>query len=208
MNEVLVYKLYFLFVRQVVLNCYAIWSLIHILNNLSVFFYFFRLCLYFIFIAFEAIPSIDFIFAKLSLIIHNVDSLMLLAWEIHVFPYFLQNTWFWDFLQYHGRRSLVGCSSWGRWGSDTTERFHCYFLLSCIGEGNGNALQSSCLENPRDGGAWWAAVYGVAQSRTRLKRLSSSSSSTILKAFLWQALLTGFWTWMLSHLWNVKRVLF
>ena len=49
------------------------------------------------------------------------------------------------------------------------------FSLSCIGEGNGNPLQYSCLENPRDGGAWWAAVYGVAQSRTRLKRLSSSS---------------------------------
>ena len=53
-----------------------------------------------------------------------------------------------------------------------------YFLLSCIGEGNGNPLQCSCLENPRNGGAWWAAVYGVAQSRTRLKRLSSSSSSS------------------------------
>jgi len=52
--------------------------------------------------------------------------------------------------------------------------------LSCIGEGNGNPLQCSCLENPRDGGAWWAAVYGVAQSRTRLKRLSSSSSSDII----------------------------
>ena len=58
-----------------------------------------------------------------------------------------------------------------------TERFHFDFSLSCIGEGNGNPLQCSCLENPRDGGAWWAAVYGVAQSRTRLKRLSSSSSS-------------------------------
>ena len=54
---------------------------------------------------------------------------------------------------------------------------HFHFSLSCIGEGNGNPLQCSCLENPRDGGAWWAAVYGVAQSRTRLKRLSSSSSS-------------------------------
>jgi len=53
---------------------------------------------------------------------------------------------------------------------------HFYFSLSCIGEGNGNTLQCSCLENPRDGGAWWAAVYGVAQSRTRLKWLSSSSS--------------------------------
>ena len=60
--------------------------------------------------------------------------------------------------------------------SDTTERLHFHFSLSCIGEGNGNPRQCSCLENPRDGGAWWAAVYGVAQSRTRLKRLSSSSS--------------------------------
>ena len=56
-----------------------------------------------------------------------------------------------------------------------TERLHFYFSLSCIGEGNGNPLQRSCLENPRDGGAWWAAVYGVTQSRTQLKRLSSSS---------------------------------
>ena len=77
----------------------------------------------------------------------------------------------------HGQRSLVGCSPWGREGSDTTERLHFHFLLSCIGEGNGNPLQYSCLENPTDGGAWWAAVYGVAQSWTRLKRLSSSSSS-------------------------------
>ena len=58
-----------------------------------------------------------------------------------------------------------------------TERLHFHFSLSSIGEGNGNPLQCSCLENPRDGGAWWAAVYGVAQSRTRLKRLSSSSSA-------------------------------
>ena len=57
-----------------------------------------------------------------------------------------------------------------------TERLHFHFSLLRIGEGNGNLLQCSCLENPRDGGAWWAAVYGVAQSRTRLKRLSSSSS--------------------------------
>ena len=60
---------------------------------------------------------------------------------------------------------------------DTTERLHFHFSLSCIGEGNGNPLRCSCLENPRDRGAWWAAVYGVAQSRPRLKRLSSSSSS-------------------------------
>ena len=62
--------------------------------------------------------------------------------------------------------------------SDITERLHFHFSLSCTGEGNGNPLQYSCLENPRDGGAWWAAVYRVAQSRTRLKRLSSSSSSS------------------------------
>ena len=81
----------------------------------------------------------------------------------------------------HGWRSLVGCSPWDRQESDTTERLHFIFSLSCIGEGNGNPLQGSCLENPRDGGAWWAAVYGVAQSRTRLKRLSSSSSSSNLR---------------------------
>ena len=60
-----------------------------------------------------------------------------------------------------------------------TERLHFHFSLSCIGEGNGNPLQYSCLENPRDEGAWWAAVYGVEQSRTRLKRLSSSSSNPL-----------------------------
>ena len=83
----------------------------------------------------------------------------------------------------HGRRSLVGCSPWGCWGSDMTERLHFQFSLSCIGGGNGDPLQCSYLENPRDGGAWWAAVYGVAQSRTRLKRLSSSSSSMHAKSF-------------------------
>jgi len=75
----------------------------------------------------------------------------------------------------HEQRSLVGCSPWGRTESDTTEQLHFHFSLLCIGEGNGKPLQCSCLENPRDGGAWWAAIYGVAQSRTRLKRLSSSS---------------------------------
>ena len=81
----------------------------------------------------------------------------------------------------HGWRSLVGCSPWGGEESDTTERLHFHFSFSCIGEGDGNPLQCSCLENPRDGGAWWAAVCGVAQSRTRLKRLSSSSSSIITR---------------------------
>ena len=79
----------------------------------------------------------------------------------------------------HGWRSLVGCSPWGRKESDMTEQLHFHFSLSCIGEGNGNPLQCSCLENPRDGGAWWAAIYGVTQSRTRRKLLSSSSRSPV-----------------------------
>ena len=79
-----------------------------------------------------------------------------------------------------GGRSLVGCRLWGRRESDTTARLHFHVSLSCPGEGNGNPLQCSCLENPRDGGAWWAAIYGVTQSQTRLKRLSSSSSSSPL----------------------------
>ena len=83
----------------------------------------------------------------------------------------------------HGRRSLVGCSPWGSCESDTTERLHFYFSLSGIGEGNGNPLLCSCLENPRDGGAWWAALYGVAQSRTRLKRVSSSSNIHVSMLF-------------------------
>ena len=76
----------------------------------------------------------------------------------------------------HGWRSLVGCSPWGHEESDMTEQLHFYFSLSCTGEGNGNPLQCSYLENPRDGGAWWAAIYGVAQSWTRLKWLSTGSS--------------------------------
>ena len=66
----------------------------------------------------------------------------------------------------HGWRSLEGCSPWGREQSDTTEQLHFHFSLLCIGEGNGNPLQCSCLENLRDGGAWWAAVHGVTQSPT------------------------------------------
>ena len=66
----------------------------------------------------------------------------------------------------NGQRSLVGCSSWGREELDTTEHLHFHFSLSCIGEGNGNPLQCSCLENPRDGGAWWVAICGVAESDT------------------------------------------
>ena len=75
----------------------------------------------------------------------------------------------------------MGCSPWGRKESDTTEQLPFHFSLSCIGEGNDNPLQCSCLENPRDGGAWWAAVYGVAQSRTRLKRLSLAATFKFLE---------------------------
>ena len=95
----------------------------------------------------------------------------------------------------HGRRSLVGCSPWGCKESDATEQLHFHFSLSRIGEGNVNPFQCSCLENPRDGGAWWAAVYGVSQSRTRLTRFSNSSSSSSFqsaggnarRARLWEA---------------------
>ena len=65
----------------------------------------------------------------------------------------------------HRQRSLVGCSPWGHKELDITDWLHFHFSLSCIGEGNGNPLQCPCLENPRDGGAWWAAMYGVAQSQ-------------------------------------------
>ena len=82
----------------------------------------------------------------------------------------------------HGWRSLVGCSTLGCEESDTTEQIHFHFSLSCIGGGNGNSLQCSCLENPRDGRAWWAAIHGVAQSWTRLKRLSSSSKHHLTEA--------------------------
>ena len=80
----------------------------------------------------------------------------------------------------HGQRSLGGCSPWGRQELDTTEPLHFHFSLSCIGEGNGNPLQCSCLENPRDNGAWWAAVYGVAQSRTRLKHAAAAAAAAAL----------------------------
>ena len=77
----------------------------------------------------------------------------------------------------------MGCSPWGHEEPDMTEQLHFHFSVSCIGEGNGNPLQCSCLENPRDGGAWWAAVYGVAQSWTRLKQLSSSLSEGLEVGF-------------------------
>ena len=94
--------------------------------------------------------------------------------------------------------------SMGHKESDTTKWLHFHFSLSCIGEGNGNPLQCSCLENPRDGGAWWAAISGVAQSWTQLKQLSSSSSSSsscnIRSRFLYEGItpLKEFNHW-LSH---------
>ena len=84
----------------------------------------------------------------------------------------------------HGQRSVVGCSPWGRYELDTTEHLHFHFSIPCIGGGNGNPLQYSCLENPRDGGAWWAAVYGVAQSRRLLKRFSSGKAVYCHPAYL------------------------
>ena len=88
-----------------------------------------------------------------------------LAWEI-------------SWMEEPGRLQSMGLEE-----SDTTEWLHFHFSLSCTGEGNGNPLQCSCLENPRDGGAWWAALYGVAQSQIRLKRLSSSSSLILIRQF-------------------------
>ena len=83
----------------------------------------------------------------------------------------------------HGQKSLVGCSPWGRWGSDTTEWLHFHSSLSCIGKGNGNPLQCSCLENPRDG----ASLVGCrlwGRTESRLKRLSSSRHHCIFYVLL------------------------
>ena len=102
-----------------------------------------------------------------------------------------------------GWRSLVGCSPWGRKESDTTEWLHFHFSLSCIGEGNGNPLQCSCLENPRDGGAWWAAVYGVAQSRTWLKQLSSSNRHEVNRCFFLK--MTNIDLWQSCHRTSVYK---
>ena len=87
--------------------------------------------------------------------------------------------------KFHGQRSLVGCTPWGREESDTTERLHFPFSLSCIREGNGNPLQCSCLENPRDWGVWCTPVYAVIQRLTWLKWLSSSSSSRLHHEKCW-----------------------
>ena len=89
-------------------------------------------------------------------------------------PHYSTFAWKIPWMEEPGRLQSMGSLQWNR-----TERLHFHFSLSCIGEGNGNPLQCSCLENPRDGETWWAAIYGVAQSRTRLKRLSSSSSRIV-----------------------------
>ena len=90
----------------------------------------------------------------------------------------------------------MGCSPCSRTESDTTERLRFHFSPSCTGEGNGIPFQCSCLENPRDGGAWWAAVYGVTQSWTRLKRQQQQQLAYYLCKYLINAskklLLFGF----------------
>ena len=106
----------------------------------------------------------------------------------------------------HGWRSLVGCSLWGCEESDTTKRLHFHFSLSCIGEGNGNPFQCSCLESPRDRGAWWAAVYGVVQSRTWLKWLSSSSSSSMPRGLFHSVQSNLYCAEFLSNLKDKERV--
>ena len=85
----------------------------------------------------------------------------------------------------NSKSSSFGVLRWDHGNRTGLEGLHFNFSLSCIGGGNGNLLQCSCLENPRDGGAWWAAVYGVAQSQTRLMRLSSSSSSSSRREESW-----------------------
>ena len=105
---------------------------------------------------------------------HLLISWLLSPSAVILFPHLFAMKW-WDYWRrhwqptpvllpgnFHGRRSLVGCSPWDRWESDMTERLHFHFSLSCVGEGNGNPLQRSCLENPRDRGTWWVAIYGVA----------------------------------------------
>ena len=128
----------------------------------------------------------------MSYLHHSLSNVMLKSWVNHLHSTSTCGKSFWSGTRhptpvllsgkYHGWRSLEGCSPWDRWGSDTTEHLRFHFSLACIGEGNGNPLQCSCLENPRDGGAWWAAVHGVTQSRTWLKWLSSSSRRYILGA--------------------------
>ena len=110
----------------------------------------------------------------------------------------------------HGQRSLVGCSPWGLEELDTTELLHFHFSLQCFGEGNGNPLQCSCLENPWDSRAWWAAVYGVEQSQPRLKWFSSSRKHpSWLTAHIFLAPSLQKIAWPLHHLrrlrWDISK---
>ena len=100
-----------------------------------------------------------------------------------------------------------GLQSMGSLELDTTERLHFHCSLSCIGEGNGNPLQCSCLENPRDGGAWWAAIYGVAQSQTWLKWLSSSSTHICSLATCTRIIqgILGAVLWLREFWWDTVR---
>ena len=97
----------------------------------------------------------------------------------------------------------MGCSPWGHRESDRTERLHFHFPLSCTGEGNGNPLQCSCLENPRDRGAWWAAVYGVAQTQTRLSDFTVTFTFMLEKLVLFSPEVANF---LLVGLGSVKQV--
>ena len=124
----------------------------------------------------------------LRIFCHNQNSSHIFRWHIDatsekaMAPHSSTLAWKIPWMEEPGRLQSMGCEE-----SDMTERLHFQFSLSCIGEGNGNPLQCSCLENPRDRGAWWAAIYGVAQSRTRLKWLSSSSSSSSSRCYLTSA---------------------
>ena len=116
-------------------------------------------------------------------------------------PHFSTLAWKIPWMEERGGLQSMGSRRVGHdWG------LHFHFLLLCIGEGNGNPLQCCCLENPRDGGAWWVAVYGVAQSRTRLKWLSSSSSRVASETLSWTSIMsfiiihfTFFLTFRLLH---------
>ena len=127
-------------------SCWLLWIVLHF-NTCIQFFFFFN-------------EHISWIYLGVELLGHKAMAppSSTLAWKI-------------PWVEEPGRVQSMGLLE-----SDTTGQLHFHFSLSCLGEGNGNPLQCSCLENPRDRGAWWAAVYGVTQSWTRLKWLSSSSS--------------------------------
>ena len=91
----------------------------------------------------------------------------------------------------YGWRSLVGCRPWGLEESDTTEWLHFHFSLSCIGEGNSNPLQCSCLENPRDGGAWWAASMGSHRIGQNWNDLATTTATTNDVTFIALSRLVG-----------------